>query len=33
VPLGSGAALIIALGVSVVWNAAVYAIRRGQALA
>ncbi len=33
VPLGSGAALIIALGVSVVWNAGVYAIRRGQALA
>jgi hypothetical protein len=33
VPLGSGAALIIALGVSVVWNAAVYAIRRRQALA
>ena len=33
VPLGSGAALILALGVSVVWNAGVYAIRRGQALA
>lgn len=33
VPLGSGAALIVALGVSVVWNAAIYAIRRRQALA
>jgi len=33
VPLGSGAALIVALGVSVVWNAVVYAIRRCQALA
>ena len=33
VPLGSGAALIIALGASVVWNAVVYAIRRRQALA
>jgi hypothetical protein len=33
VPLGSRAALIIALGVSVVWNALVYAIRRRQALA
>jgi hypothetical protein len=33
VPLGSGAALIIALGVSVVWNAVVYAIRRRQTLA
>jgi hypothetical protein len=28
VPLGSRAALIIALGVSVVWNALIYAIRR-----
>jgi hypothetical protein len=33
VPLGSGAALIVALGVSVVWNAAIYRIRRRQALA
>ena len=31
VPLGSGAALIVALAVSVVWNAAIYAIRRRQA--
>jgi hypothetical protein len=33
VPLGSGAALIVALGVSVVWNAVIYGIRRRQALA
>ena len=33
VPLGSGAALIVALGVCVVWNAVIYAIRRRQALA
>jgi hypothetical protein len=33
VPLGSAAALIVALGVSVVWNAVIYAIRRCQALA
>jgi hypothetical protein len=33
VPLGSGAALILAFGVSVVWNAVIYAIRRCQALA
>jgi hypothetical protein len=31
VPLGSGAALIAALGISVVWNAVLYAIRRRQA--
>jgi hypothetical protein len=31
VPLGSGAALTVALGVSVVWNAVIYAIRRRQA--
>jgi hypothetical protein len=33
IPLGSTAALIVALGVSVVWNAMIYAIRRRQALA
>ena len=33
VPLGSGTALIMALGVSVAWNAAIYGIRRRQALA
>jgi hypothetical protein len=31
VPLGSATALIVALGVSVAWNATVYAIRRRQA--
>jgi hypothetical protein len=31
VPLGSATALIVALGVSVAWNAIVYAIRRRQA--
>jgi hypothetical protein len=30
VPLGSTLALIVALGVSVAWNAAIYATRRGQ---
>jgi len=33
VPLGSAAALIAALGVSLVWNAGIYAIRRRQTLA
>jgi hypothetical protein len=33
VQLGSAAALVVALGVSVAWNAIVYAIRRRQALA
>ena len=33
VPLGSAAALVVALGISVVWNAIIYAIRRRQALA
>jgi hypothetical protein len=31
VPLGSALALIIALSISVLWNAIVYAIRRDQA--
>jgi hypothetical protein len=30
VPLGSATALVFALGVSVAWNAGVYAIRRHQ---
>jgi hypothetical protein len=30
VPLGPTLALIVALGVSVAWNAAIYATRRGQ---
>jgi hypothetical protein len=33
VPLGSAAALFVALGVSVAWNAIIYAIRRRQSLA
>ena len=33
VPLGSAAALVVALGISVVWNAIIYAIRRRQAFA
>jgi hypothetical protein len=33
VPLGSAAALVVALGISVFWNAIIYAIRRRQALA
>jgi hypothetical protein len=33
VPLGSAAALVVALGVSIAWNAGVYVIRRRQALA
>ena len=33
VPLGSAAALIVALGVCVVWNGVMYALRRRQALA
>ena len=33
VPLGSILALIVALGVSVVWNAVIYATRRHQSLA
>ena len=33
VPLGSAAALVVALGISVVWNTIIYAIRRRQAFA
>jgi hypothetical protein len=33
VPLGSAAALVVALGVSVAWNAVVYATRRHRAIA
>ena len=33
VPLGSAAALVVALGISVGWNATIYAIRSRQALA